>query len=319
MILPTSRASPSRLSPRIAGVNPASRATVRGRFERALRRGDHADRRVREPRIAGLDRFTRGGFQHARDRGRHFDPVAANHVQGVGAGRRVGNCRPRRDRDRIVARYIGDQQRHHLCGVAGRGEPPALDRRQMAAHAIHLADRRARLEQRAIDVLLVVEREAVRRQREQRGAAARDQRDHEIVGGEAANHREHAFRGSEAGCIGHRMRGLDDLDSLARHRVAVARDDEPGDIARPMILERPRHRCRRLAGADDDRAVRRAAAADAAARSAPAAPRRSPRRTSCATTRVPPTSPLPDAVSALRGFCPTSKLASFSSACTSAE
>ena len=51
------------------------------------------------------------------------------------------------------------------------------------------------------------------------------------------------------------MRGLDDLDALARHAVAVAGDDEPGERAAPVLLERPRHRGRSLARADNDGAA----------------------------------------------------------------
>jgi hypothetical protein len=47
--------------------------------------------------------------------------------------------------------------------------------------------------------------------------------------------------------------GFDDLDPAARPRVAVARDDETGELAiRPVRLQRLGHRRGCLAGADDD-------------------------------------------------------------------
>ena len=128
----------------------------------------------------------------------------------------------------------------------------------MLAHAIDLADGRARAQQRAGHRLLVRERQPRRRQRQQRRGAARDQAQHEIVRprGPAtiASMRRAAAR---AGCVGHRMGGLDHLDAAARHAMAVARDDEPDERARPMVLDGARHRGRGLAGADDDGAAAR--------------------------------------------------------------
>ena len=75
--------------------------------------------------------------------------------------------------------------------------------------------------------------------------------------GEAAHPREDAAGGLAPGGVGHRMRRLDDLDALAGHGVAVAGDDEAFERARPVALERLRHRRRGLAGADHDRAALR--------------------------------------------------------------
>ncbi len=52
--------------------------------------------------------------------------------------------------------------------------------------------------------------------------------------------------------IRHRVRRLDDLDAFARHAMAVARNNQPVERPRPVILDRPRHGRRGLAGADDD-------------------------------------------------------------------
>jgi len=48
------------------------------------------------------------------------------------------------------------------------------------------------------------------------------------------------------------MRGLDDFDALARHGVAVARDDQARQRAWTLRFDGACHRRRRLAGADDD-------------------------------------------------------------------
>ena len=53
------------------------------------------------------------------------------------------------------------------------------------------------------------------------------------------------------------MSGLDDLDATGRHAMAIARDDDAGqlpDIAAPMRLDGTRHGGGPLAGADDHRA-----------------------------------------------------------------
>ena len=52
----------------------------------------------------------------------------------------VGDGRARGDHRRIVARHVGYRQGHDLRRRSRRREPSALDRRQMLAHAIDLAD-----------------------------------------------------------------------------------------------------------------------------------------------------------------------------------
>jgi hypothetical protein len=51
------------------------------------------------------------------------------------------------------------------------------------------------------------------------------------------------------------MRSFDDFDSLARHRVSVAGDDDARERARPIVLDGFCHCRRRFAGADDDGAT----------------------------------------------------------------
>ena len=89
--------------------------------------------------------------------------------------------------------------------MTGGGKSSALDRREVAAYAIHLGDGGAGSEQRPADRLLVLERDALTRQRQQRRAAARDQADHQVVGAELAHEVEHPAgrrqgRQRRAGC-----------------------------------------------------------------------------------------------------------------------
>ena len=92
------------------------------------------------------------------------------------------------------------------AGAAATRESAALDRRQMLAHAIHLADMRAAAQQRAIDRLLVGERDVAVGQGEQRRAAARDEAQHEIVGAERpCTHSRMRARGGRPGGVGNGM------------------------------------------------------------------------------------------------------------------
>ncbi|MCY1233854.1 hypothetical protein D9M72_464120 [compost metagenome] len=204
---------------RIAGVA----AHLRGGLQRQPRRGDPLGADARQARIAGLERLGRIRLQRGQHMGGQVDGVAPDDRQCIGARGRVGNGRAGGNVDGIVARHVGNQQVQHLRGVARGGQPAALDRGQVAAHAVHLGDGRARLEQRAVHLLLVVERDAGQRQWQQRRAAAGDQADHEVVLAETGHQFQHAARGGQPGIVRHRVRGFGDLDARARHRVAVAR------------------------------------------------------------------------------------------------
>jgi len=138
--------------------------------------------------------------------------------------------------------------------MAGGGQPAALDRRQVAAHHVHLGDRRTAAQQCRVDGLLVGQRQALAGRHQQRGAAAGDQRDHQVVRTQAADPLGNAFGGAQAGGVGHRVRGLDDLDAARRHAMPVPGHDEAFERpARPVVLDGLRHRGRRHARAHDDR------------------------------------------------------------------
>ncbi len=133
------------------------------------------------------------------------------------------------------------------------GEPPALDRREMLAHGVHLADVGAGGEQRPVDRLLVVERQA-------RRPAARAAPRRRPRSGRAPD------RPAPAPAASARMRAAASRPrrpapdapprrsrSRAGHAMAVAGHHQPFERARPVVLDRLRHGGRGLAGAEDDR------------------------------------------------------------------
>ena len=137
-------------------------------FEGTLRRRDHPNFGPREPRVPRLDRFAFAGFEDPADVIRYVDRVAAEHIECRLARGRIVDRRSRCDVHRLVARHVRHEQGHDVSGMARGRESSTFDRRQVAANAIHFADRRSGFEQRAIHVLFVVERKAGRGQREQR-------------------------------------------------------------------------------------------------------------------------------------------------------
>ena len=159
MTRPTSRASPSIASPRISGVD-AGRARHGGRrFEARLRRGDDdglarrraADRRAsasrpRAPRDGARDRRRRRRCRSGRGSPRASAKVVGSATVGpeaIDAGSSPGTSE---------MRSVTTRGR-----IGGGGEPAALDRREVLAHRVHLADVGAAGEQRAVDRLLVGE------------------------------------------------------------------------------------------------------------------------------------------------------------------
>ena len=142
-----------------------------------------------------------------------------------------------------------------LRRMRGRGQAPALDRREVLAHRVHLRDVGARGEQRAVDRLLVLEREAVRpaaraapRRRRRSGTAPGRPRPRCSA---YSRMRRAAARpaASGTGCAASTTSTL-----RARHRVAVAGHDQAFDRAAHVALDRARHRRRGFAGAEHDRA-----------------------------------------------------------------
>ena len=137
------------------------------------------------------------------------------------------------------------------------GEAAALDAREMLAHRIHLADGGAAAQQRARHRLLLFEREPGGRRDPVRRGAAGEQDQHEVVGIGRVGERQRALGRGDAGCIGHRMPGLDHRDVPRRPPIAVAGDREAGEPAlrqsrQIMPLGDLGHRACGLSGGEDD-------------------------------------------------------------------
>ncbi len=135
-------------------------------FERSLRRRDDSIAHAREDGIAGLRRFRFGVVEQSLHGRRNLDAVAPERRPRLRERAGIGRGRTRGDHGRIVARHVGNDQRHDFRRRRGRGEAPGLDRREMLAHAVDVPDRRAALRERAVDRLLVRQRQARRRQGE---------------------------------------------------------------------------------------------------------------------------------------------------------
>jgi hypothetical protein len=237
---------------------PGLAADPRSRLERQLRRGDQAELAARQARVAGFDRFALAALQQLPRGARQLDPVALHDGQRVGARAGVGHRRARGDVQQPVARHVGDGQREHARRVAGGGQPPALEGREMAAHAVHLADAGAAAQQRGMDALLLKQAERAQRRRQQRRAAAREQAQHQVLVAQTLHLFEQALRGGQAGGVRQRVGGFDDLDALTGRAVAVARHHQTRQRPvrfLPMRLDRLRHGRRGLAGTDDDQAT----------------------------------------------------------------
>jgi len=141
--------------------------------------------------------------------------------------------------------------------MTGGRQASALDRRQMAPHAIHLADAGPRFEQFAVDRLLVFETDPRQGQGHQGRTAAGYQAEHEIVSAQPLNEIEDALRCLQSRRIGYRVGGLDNLDPAAGHGIPVTRHHQPGERTGIMILKHARHRRRGLACTDDDQPAAR--------------------------------------------------------------
>ncbi len=227
----------------------------RRRFKRVLRRGDHVDG-------AGRDVRRRVGEHRRADMVGHVDAPPRQNGERVA---RVGfrpDGRAGADHSGIVAGHVRDQPADAAGGGGGRRQTPALDRREGLAHDVHLADRRARAQERLGDRALVVQRDAIERQGQERRCAAGAEEDDEVVPGRRAGEIEDAARGRGAFRVRHWVSGLDHLDVPGRTGMGVAGDDETFDRAAPGAFEFGGHARGGLAGAKDDGAALWASRAD---------------------------------------------------------
>ena len=157
---------------------------------------------------------------------------------------------------RIVAGHVRNHQREYFC-FAHRGKTAALNQRQVFSDRVDLLDHRAAVQEFSGHQLQVVHGNGLDRQAQQRGAAARNQHEQQIVFRQPLDAVEDAFRCGLAGFVGHRVAGFDDADAISQEPVRVTRDDRAFErgAGRPMLFHRERHRGGGFSRADDKRAA----------------------------------------------------------------
>ena len=154
---PTSRASPSMASDRIAAGQPRGPRRRLRRLERDRGRGDDVrPRRGRRPGRPGRGRRSRRRARCVEHRRRQVEPVAAHAPRAPPPGRpgraRSGRRRRARGRRRGCRRRSA---RRRAPGARRAASRPPLMPRDVLAQRVHLGDRRARGEQRPVDRDLV--------------------------------------------------------------------------------------------------------------------------------------------------------------------
>ena len=224
-------------------------------IERLLRRGDQLEVAAREHRVAGLQGFRAWVLEPGAHVGRHLDVVTLENRQRLGRRGGVGDGGAGGDHRRFVAGHVGNRIGVHAGRPAGPGQAAALDRREVLAHAVHLADVRAGAQQRLVDRLLVRQRNAFGRQRQQRRAATGEQEDHPVAFLEVADQLQYAAGDALAGIVRHRVCGFHHFDTPAVGVVFVAGHHQSGQLALPDLFDGFGHGRGRLAGADDDGAA----------------------------------------------------------------
>ncbi len=233
------------------------RASLCHGLQHLPRGGDEFDAVAAEHGVARLGRLQRAAQQPGADARGNVDAVTLDDFQRLRAGGGIGHGGAAGDGGGIVAGHIRNQQREHLSGGAGGGEPSALDGREVLAHAVHFANGGTAHQQFAVDALFVGQAQPLGGQRQQRRAAAGDEADDEIIGGETAGERQHAPRGRFPCGVGHGVRRFDQFDAARlaaqrRRHIPVARRDEPGNrrVLRPQRIQRLDHGAAGLARAD---------------------------------------------------------------------
>ena len=122
---------------------------------------------IAEGGVSGLGRLQLPPAQRLCQAFRNIDLIALQNRQCIGAGRLISDRGPAGDDARIITRHVTDGQRHHARRRASQRQTTALDARQVLAHAIHLTNVSAGVQQRFVDALLVLQAQAVGGQRQQ--------------------------------------------------------------------------------------------------------------------------------------------------------
>ena len=158
---------------------------------------------------------------------------------------------------RVVAGDVRDDERQHRR-AARRGEPAALNGREVLAHGIDLLDGRAAAQQLRRHRLEIRHRDSLGGQRQQARAAARKERQQQVFFLQGFCSLKDLARGGFTCRVRHRMPGLDDADLPGRQAVPVAGDRDPLELALKVLLGGEGHRSRGLArGSHESAALRR--------------------------------------------------------------
>ncbi len=148
--------------------------------------------------------------------------VAFEHGPGIGEAAGVGHGGSRGDDIERVADNIGEDEGHHGGRVREAGEPAALERLEVLAQAVDLADARATGEQFGSENLHIGQAETRGGQGEQGRATAGDQDDDQIARTETLQQDGEAVGSRDTARIGHGMAGLHQFDRVGGGAAQVA-------------------------------------------------------------------------------------------------
>ena len=202
---------------------PKFRRGALGRFQSQTVVADYHVGHALENRISDLHRrahFARHrSLEERTHRFRRAPPHAAplHHRDGVAEAAPVARSKPRTDRRQIVARHIGEDQPEHARSAAMAKQASAFHGRQMLAHGIQLANRRAGFQQRLVDRDFVREREPLGRPREHRRRASANRDDHQVVGRRPMQHLARQYRRPLRRLVRDRMTRRDEPDLLREY------------------------------------------------------------------------------------------------------
>lgn len=221
-----------------------------GGLERDRRRGDEMNLTQPYPYPS-----PRGGrlLDEPSHRCAYGKAVPLDDLERLAGRRSIRHRGSARNHGRIVTGHVRNDEGHDPSGSGGGEETTALDGRERLADRVDLPDARAAKEQLANDRRLLLQRDPWRGQGQERRAAARHQRDDEIVLGQALDEGENPSGGLQTGFVRHGMGRLEHLNPACGHRMPVARHHETLQRPVPRRLEGTGHARRRLARVDDDR------------------------------------------------------------------
>ena len=217
---------------------------------------------ARKHRVARFGGFQCAAAQWGQHSVRHGNAVTLQDGECIGAGAGVSHRGATRDNRGVIPWHVADGEGHHLGGSTRSGHAPALDGREVFAHRVHLADVGTTLQQLAVDLLLLFQRQAFTRQGQQGRAAPRDEAQHQVVGREPLRQLQDTLRSRQACRVGHGVGSLDHFDTrgqtfgpgwcvvVTRHHQARQRG-----VGGPQRLHRLCHGTTRLASAQHQRAA----------------------------------------------------------------